>query len=80
MLVQKNVYVKILLHTNIPARKAALVRNYYFRRNNFGVHSFWLPFVSCSAIFDQIKAEILFKSNFHVSFNVSVPCFNMNGS
>ncbi len=33
--VKKNVHVKIVLHTNIWARKAALVRNYFSRCNNF---------------------------------------------
>ncbi len=36
------VCVKILLHTNIPARKAALGRNYFSRRNNFGLYGSWL--------------------------------------
>ncbi len=33
-----SVCVKILLHTDIPARKAALGRNCFSRRNNFGLH------------------------------------------
>ncbi len=37
-LVKKCVCVKILLHANIHARQAALVRNYFFRRNNFRFH------------------------------------------
>ncbi len=34
-LVKKNICVKILLHTNIQARKAALQRNNFSRHNNF---------------------------------------------
>ncbi len=35
----KRISVKILLHANIRARKAALVRNYFSRHNNFHLHS-----------------------------------------
>ncbi len=28
-----------LCHANIPSRKAALVRNYFSRRNNFALHT-----------------------------------------
>ncbi len=45
-LVKKNICVKILPHANIPARKAALVRNYSL------IHS---------VIFDQINADVLFR-------------------
>ncbi len=60
-LVKKNVCVKILLHTNILARKAALLRNYFSQRDNFGLHSSQLPSVSHSAIFDQIDAKSFFR-------------------
>ncbi len=52
-LVKKNTCVKILLHANIRAKKAALVKNYFSRRNNFCL--------SRSAIFDQINADVLFR-------------------
>ncbi len=51
-LVKKNVCVKIVLHANIPAGKAALGRNYFSRHNNFGPHCSQLPSLSCSMIFD----------------------------
>ncbi len=62
-LVKKNICVKILLHANIPARKAALGRNYFSRRNNFGLHGSRLPSLSLSrsAIFDQINTDVLFR-------------------
>ncbi len=43
MLVKKNICVRILLHANIQARKAALVRNYFSRRNNFHLNSSQVP-------------------------------------
>ncbi len=60
-LVKKNVCVKIPLHANIRARKAALVRNYFSRRNHFCLNSSRLPSLSCSAIFDQINTDVLFR-------------------
>ncbi len=42
----KNICVKILLHANIQARKAALVRNYFSRCNNFLVSGYQLPSLS----------------------------------
>ncbi len=60
-LVKKNICVKILLDADIPARKAALIRDYFSRRNNFGLHGFWLLSLARSAIFDQINTDILFK-------------------
>ncbi len=59
-LVKKNVSVKIPLHTNVKARKAALVRNYFSRRNNFSLHSSWLPSRSHVEIFNKINADVLF--------------------
>ncbi len=56
----KNVGVKILLHADIPARKAARGRNYFSRRNNFGLHSSSLS-LSLSVIFDQINTDVLFR-------------------
>ncbi len=86
-LVKKNIYVKIVLHANIPARKAALLRNYFSRRNNFGLlgsHS--LLSLSLSDFWPNkcrhslSKGELPIPSNSHVSYSVSIPCFNMNGS
>ncbi len=48
VLVKKNICVKILLHANIQALKAALVRNYFYRHNNFGLHSSRLLSLSLS--------------------------------
>ncbi len=69
---------KILLYVNIQAGKAALVRNYFSRRNNFHLNCYQL---------DQIYADVLFRKeelpiprNIHISCSVSVPCFTMNGS
>ncbi len=42
-LVKKNVCDKIFLHACIQARRAALVRNYFSGRNNFGFHGSKLP-------------------------------------
>ncbi len=58
MLVQKNMWVKIILHANVRAMKAALVRHYFPRRSNFRLHASPL---SLSAIFDQINADGLFR-------------------
>ncbi len=61
-LVKKNVCVKILLHANIQVRLAALVRNYFSRCNNFDLHGSRLSLsFSCSAIFDQINTDVLFR-------------------
>ncbi len=62
-LVQKNIHVKILLHINIQTRKAALARNYFFRRNNFHLNGFQLPSLSLSLTsdFQLNKADILFR-------------------
>ncbi len=60
-IVKKSICVKILLHTNIQARKAALVRNYFSRRNNFCLKRSQLPSLSCSVIFDQININILIR-------------------
>ncbi len=38
VLAKKNMCVKIRLHTNIAARKAARVRYYFSRRNNSQLH------------------------------------------
>ncbi len=57
MLVIMNNCVKILLHANIWARKAARVRNYFSRRNNFGLGDSQLSSLSCSVIFDQINTD-----------------------
>ncbi len=60
VLVKNSICVKILLHANIQAGKAALVRNYFSRRNNFFLNSFWFlaPLsLTCSEIFDQINAD-----------------------
>ncbi len=38
--------LKILLSANVWARKAALVRNYFSRRNNFHLSCSWLPSLS----------------------------------
>ncbi len=83
MLVIKNVYVKILLHAHIQARMAPLVGNYLFRRNNFGLndfpllHSGFWPNICRRSLW---KEELPIPSNFHVSYSVSIPCFNINGS
>ncbi len=58
---KNNVHIKILLHANIRARKAALVRNYFTRRNNFRLNCSCLPSLSHSVIFDQIKTYVLFR-------------------
>ncbi len=85
-LIKNNICVKICLHTNIQARKAALVRHYFSRRNIFCLNNSRLPSPSRSVIFDPINVDILPKcefpinSNFHVSYSVSLPCFNMNGN
>ncbi len=50
-MVKKNICVKIPLHTNIWARKAELVRNYFPRRNNFCLCGSWLPSVSLAQWF-----------------------------
>ncbi len=42
---------QILLHANIQARKAALVRNYFSRRNNFRLSGSELPSLSVSLSF-----------------------------
>ncbi len=57
MLVKKGVCVKYL-HANIRARKAALGRNYFSRRNDFPLIGSAL---SDSAIFDQINIDVLFR-------------------
>ncbi len=54
-LVKKNICVKILLSASIRARKAALVRNYFSRRNNFCLNSLSL----LPNHFDQINADVL---------------------
>ncbi len=61
MLVKRIAVGKIPLHVNIPARKAALVWNYFSRRNNFGLNGSRLPFLSRLVIFDQINTEVLFR-------------------
>ncbi len=48
-------------HANIWARKAALVRNYFFRRINFCLKGPQLPSLSRSAIFGHINADLLFR-------------------
>ncbi len=58
---KKNVCVKIVLHAKIQARKEAIARNYFPRRTNFCLCSSRLPSLSCSVIFDQIHADILFR-------------------
>ncbi len=60
VLVKKNICVKIPFHT-IWARKAALVRNYFSRCNNFSLNGSWLLSLSRSVIFDQINTDIIFK-------------------
>ncbi len=45
-LVKKDVCVKNLLHANIRARKAALLRNYFSRRNHFRPNGSRLPSLS----------------------------------
>ncbi len=69
-LAKRNICVKILLHANIRARKAAVV----IQDSNHSV------------IFDQIKAEILFRRVNHL-YQATFTCpilfryrFNMNGS
>ncbi len=37
-MIEKNVCIKILLHANIRAKTAALMRNYFSRRNNFHLY------------------------------------------
>ncbi len=60
-LVKQNICVKIHLDANIQARKAALVRNYFSRRNNFCINLF-LALLSLSrlAIFNKINTDALF--------------------
>ncbi len=53
--------VKILLHSNIQAKKAALVRNYFSRRNYFGLNGSWLPSLSCLVIFEELNTDVLFR-------------------
>ncbi len=50
-----------LFHTNIRARRAAFVRNYFSRCYNFHLNGSWLPSLSCSAIFDKTNTDILFR-------------------
>ncbi len=70
----------------IQTRKAALVRNYFSRHNNFGLHGSWLPSLSHSAIFDQIYTDVVFTRVNYLYLTtftcpiVSVPCFYMNDS
>ncbi len=75
-LLKKNVCVKIHLHANMSARKAALVRNYFCRCNNFRLSSSQLLSLSLflsrslslsrSAIFDQINGDVLFRRVNHL--------------
>ncbi len=73
MLVKKEHVHKILLRANIRARKAALIRNYFFRRNNFSQQ----PSVPLSSL---QKGELPILSNFHLFYRISVPCLDINGS
>ncbi len=83
-LVKKTICVKILLHANIWARKAALVRNYFPKCNNFHLNSSWLSLWFSDI--DQINVGVPFRTvNYQclLTFtypSVSIPCFNMNGS
>ncbi len=52
--------VNVFSHVCIQVRKAALVRNYFSTRNNFGLRLPAPLSLSCSAIFDQINTDILF--------------------
>ncbi len=61
ILLKKSVCVKILLHANVRAGKAALVRNYFPRRNHFCFKGSNLLSLSQSAISDQINADVLFR-------------------
>ncbi len=76
---------KILLHTNIPARKTALVRNYFSRHNDYCLDSSLLS--SLSANFYLLNTDVLFGKVNHpyltalyVPYSVSIACLNMNGS
>ncbi len=86
--VKKTFCVKILLHAHIPARTAALVRNYFSTHHNFGLHGSWLT--SLSLLLSDFcpnkcrrslqKGKLLTPSNFLKSCSVSITCFDMNGS
>ncbi len=56
-LFKKSVCVKILPHANIQARKAALGRNYFSRRNNFGLHGSRLFSLFLSANGEKSKID-----------------------
>ncbi len=76
--VKKNFCVKILLLANIWTSKAALVRNYFSRRN-VPLNSSRLPPLSLSVSFNQINAEVLFRR--WITYNKQLlRCFNMIGS
>ncbi len=67
-LFKKSICVKTLLQANIWARRAALVRNYFSGRNDFGLSGSWLLSLSCSLYLLQI---LLFKCD-HVFALVDV--------
>ncbi len=83
-LIQKNVCVKILLHTNIRARKAELVRNYFLTFLTLVSTAPTYP-LSHLTTFDQINADVSFRSVNYICLatftcpTVFLPRFNTNG-
>ncbi len=59
-IIKKNICVQICHHANVQARKAALGRNYFSKRNNFCLNGSQLLSLLLS-ISVQINAEVLFR-------------------